>query len=116
MQAPQLPAAKRRLTIALTLAGKLIPADARSAVLAMTEAQTVGQYDSAFRKLLAVFDKAAIAWASAGGRPEALWAFRDLAARGVFLDAMDALATEMQIHDAAQAEQAEQAETLMLKI
>jgi len=102
MQIPQLPAAKRRLFVALTLAGKLIPADARAAVLAITEAQTVGQYDNAFRKLLVVFDKAALATASAGGRPEALWAFRDLAAHGTFLDAMDALATEMQIHDAAQ--------------
>lgn len=106
MQAQQLTSAKRRLHIVLALAGKLIPAEVRLAVYALTETQTAGEYDSKLLKALAVFDRALDEARERGSRREAIVAFRSLAAGEVLIDVLETLGAEMQIHDAAQAEQA----------
>ena len=107
MQAQQLTSAKHRLRIVLALAGRLIPEEVRSAVHSLTETQTAGEYDSRLLKALAVFDHALDAARERGVRREAILAFRSLAAGEVLIDVLETLGTEMQIHDAAQAEQAE---------
>jgi hypothetical protein len=102
MQAQQLAAAKRRILITLSLAGRLIPWEVRAAIHALTETQTAGEYDAKLLKTLAVFDRALDDVRQHGGRREALLAFRSLAAGEVFIDVLAALATEADIADAVQ--------------
>jgi len=103
MQSQQLAAAKRRILITLSLAGRLIPEGLRHPIYHLTEAQTAGEYDARLLKALAAFDRALDEVRQKGGRREAILAFRSLAAGEVFIDVLAALATEADIADAVQA-------------